>query len=181
MPNAARVPTAGRPYLIAASGVSGRTNRRTPSVPRSASGAARGRPDAPPAEQEERRDQGQLEEDVEEEDVERQERADGPGLEEEQPAVERAGPVLHGLPRDEDRRQHHQAAQGDEPDVEPVDAEEELDPRAGPVGRQRGGGEGQQRPGGAVGGRAAVAGDPRVAGDELRDEPGVPALPQRGA
>src|SRR5262249_14745465 len=52
-------------------------------------------PIPPPADQEERRDEGELEEHVEEDHVERQERPDRAALEEEQPPVERAGPVGH--------------------------------------------------------------------------------------
>ncbi len=82
---------------------------------------------APDADQEIERHQRQLEEHVEQDDVERQENAHHNGLQGQQPGVELVGPVMDAPPRDQHGRQHQRGGQHHHPDVETIDAEEELD------------------------------------------------------
>ena len=100
-----------------------------------AGGVAAARAVAPPRDQEERGDQREFEERIEEDHVEGEERTDGPTLKQEEPAVIRAGSIRDRIPRHENCREHHDAAEDDEPEVEAVDAEEELDVGAGAVQR----------------------------------------------
>ena len=77
--------------------------------------------------QEEERDQRELEEDVEEHHVEAGEEPEQARLEGEQEGVMRRGPLLDRLPRREDRRDHQERRQHEQPEARPVEPEREPD------------------------------------------------------
>jgi len=85
---------------------------------------------APDPDQQVHRDQHQLPEDVEEEDVERQEDAEHPRLQHEQEDVELLHPLAHRAEGGEDDQRREHGRQQHEIDGDAVDPEEVLDPEA---------------------------------------------------
>ena len=84
------------------------------------------RPRAPASDEEQERHQRQFEADIEEQQVEAEERPGHPGLQKEQPGVVGAKAVRNRVVREQDDRDQHHAGEGDEPDVHAVEADEEL-------------------------------------------------------
>ena len=82
---------------------------------------------APDADQEVHRHQHRVPEDVEEEQIERDEDADHRALEQQQEDAERPGLLAHRLPRAEQRERRQEAGEDDEQQADAVDADGILD------------------------------------------------------
>src|SRR5207249_5593165 len=82
---------------------------------------------APHPEQEVHRDEHQLPEEVEEEEIRRQERAQHPGLEDEQESEELLHPPRDVAPRGEDDDRHQEGGEENEEEAHAVDPEAVLD------------------------------------------------------
>ncbi len=81
----------------------------------------------PDADQEEQRHQGQLKENIEENDVERQENADHAGAEGQEPGMKFRDALGYRCPRYQDRRDQQNRRQHHQPNIESIQADIELD------------------------------------------------------
>ena len=82
---------------------------------------------APDADQEEQRDQRELEEDVEQDDVAGREDAQAAELQQQQHGIEQRRAVVDRLPAHQHRRDEQQGGEAEQPDAEAVEADAEAD------------------------------------------------------